>query len=74
MIKQFKQLEENDSNMNVITQSLESENNRVKLGVALGGLLLFLLTSNAWAACKGVDCACMPSEIQFASPVLSSDE
>jgi LPS-assembly protein len=74
MIKQFKQLEENDSNMNVITQSLESENNRVKLGVALGGLLLFLLTSNAWAACKGVDCACMPSEIQFASPVLSPDE
>lgn len=46
--------------------------------LALNGAALWLATAvlapNALAACKGVNCVCKPSEIQFKSPVLTPDE
>lgn len=80
MIKQFKQLDENDLTMNedaTLTNALVrdmSVNTGRKLGLTLSGLALLLMTSTASAACKGIDCVCIPSEIQFASPVLGPDE
>ncbi len=80
MIKQFKQLDENDSKMNAIADSLRHQQLlvrhpqlRTKLGLTLSGLAMLLMASNASAACKGIDCVCAPSEIQFASPLLTAD-
>lgn len=68
----------------MLKRSLRSNKNNsqkriFKLGpLVLNAAALWLATSvvapNALAACKGVNCACKPSEIQFQSPVLTSDE
>ena len=47
--------------------------NSRKASLTLSGLALLMMANTASAACKGVDCVCRPSEIQFASPVLSPD-
>jgi len=39
--------------------------------VSVASLLLMMTSLQANAACKGVNCACIPSELQFASPVLA---
>ena len=72
MIKQFKQLDENDLNMNAT--AMRPKRKQSSLGLALSGMAMFLMASNASAACKGLNCACVPSELQFASPVLEADE
>ncbi len=74
MIQQFKQLVENDPTMNVISRHVNPIGKRFKLFLGLSGLTLFFMTNSAIAACKGVNCVCVPSEIQFASPVLQADE
>lgn len=38
------------------------------------GLLAALASAPVSAACKGADCACKPSEIQFKSPLLAAGE
>jgi len=72
MIKQFKQLDENDLNMNAT--AMRPKRKQTSLGLALSGIAMFLMAGNASAACKGLNCACVPSEIQFASPILEADE
>jgi len=80
MIKQFKQLDENDRKMkdgDMHTAMIKrSHVGRIgyKLSFAFSGLALLLITNSASAACKGVNCVCAPSEIQFSSPVLVPDE
>ena len=74
MIKQFKQLDENDPEMNVSARSTKSGKSSFKLSLTLSGMALLLMASSASAACKGVNCVCVPSELQFSSPVLAPDE
>jgi LPS-assembly protein len=73
MIKQFKQLDENDLKMNAAIDGSKSQYFSFKLGLRLSTLALLLVAGNASAACKGLECACVPSEIQFASPLLAAD-
>ncbi len=42
--------------------------------VAAAFVLATLYSQTAEAACKGFNCACSPSELQYASPVLEADE
>ncbi|NNC98912.1 MAG: LPS-assembly protein LptD [Gammaproteobacteria bacterium] len=50
--------------------------NRVarRFAQAVPAVMLLLLSAPANAACKGRDCVCVPSEIQFASPVMQPGE
>jgi LPS-assembly protein len=73
MIKQFKQLDENDPKLNTIAGNSKPKDRGFKLGLTLSGVAMLLMAGNALAACKGLDCACVPSEIQFASPLLTAD-
>ena len=73
MIKQLKQLDDNDSKMNVTLANIKAKDKKSKLGIAIGGLALFFVMTSASAACKGVNCVCVPSELQFASPALEPD-
>jgi LPS-assembly protein len=73
MIKQSKQLDENDPKMNAVASSSKPRLFGFKLGLTLSGVAMLLMAGNASAACKGLNCACVPSEIQFASPLLAAD-
>lgn len=41
---------------------------------SLMALALLAIAPSAQAACKGLNCACAPSELQYASPTLKPDE
>jgi LPS-assembly protein len=43
-------------------------------GLAIAALFSALASAPVSAACKGADCACAPSEIQFKSPLLAPGE
>ena len=40
--------------------------------IFMAGLLI--MPQSVYAACKGIDCACLPSELQFASPTIAPGE
>jgi len=75
MVKQFKQLDEKDLEINDDAMlSLKFKKVGSKMSLALVGLVALIMSNAVSAACKGVNCVCVPSEIQFASPVLVPDE
>ncbi len=78
MVKQLEQLDKTESKrvVSISTEGLGSSTvNFVKgnklLGLAMTGVAMFVFSSNAAAACKGIDCVCLPSELEFASPALA---
>ncbi|MFT6034295.1 MAG: LPS-assembly protein [Arenicella sp.] len=73
MIKQFKQLDVNDLKMNAVVSPSKSQYFGAKLSLTLSSVVLLLLSGSASAACKGLDCVCLPSEIQFSSPLMEAD-
>ena len=47
----------------------------IKVLVIISGMLcLSLLSSNAYAACKGTNCVCSPSTLEFASPAAKPNK
>ncbi len=78
MVKQLEQLDKTESKrvVSISTEGLGSSTvNFVKgnklLGLAMTGVAMFVFSSNAAAACKGIDCVCLSSELEFASPALA---
>ena len=73
MVKQFKQLDKSES-VNLSAKRNSTSDIRKVLGFALTGVAMFVFSGSASAACKGVNCICVPSELEFASPVLKPNE
>ena len=69
MFKEFKQL---DINAGKDTQ-FEFCMKKKALGLGVTLMALLLSSTSANAACKGADCACEPSIIEFASPKLAKN-
>ena len=69
MVKQFKQLDKSES-LNLSAKRNSKSHIRKALGLALSGVAMFVFSSSASAACKGINCICVPSELEFASPLL----
>lgn len=69
MIKQFKQLDTHAGN----DISLKVEAGSKALGLGFTLIALLMASASANAACKGSNCACEASVIEFASPKLAKD-
>ena len=69
MVKQFKQLDKSES-LNLSAKRNSKSHIRKALGLALSGVAMFVFSGSASAACKGINCICVPSELEFASPLL----
>ena len=48
--------------------------NSVSAAFLLGTLFYSAIPQTAYAACKGVNCACIPSVLSYASPTLEANE
>ena len=71
MLNRFRQLAI-FSSLPCVSRFLSSFN--LTLFSSILALALMTSTSTVQAACKGLNCACIPSELQYASPALEPDE
>ena len=71
MLNRFRQLAI-FSSLPCVPRFLSSFN--LSLFSSILALALMTSTPTAQAACKGLNCACIPSELQYASPALEPDE
>lgn len=69
MFQQFKQLEMNLEK----GAQYKLDKGRKTLGLSLTMIALFMVNTSANAACKGSNCACEASVIEFSSPKLAKD-
>lgn len=70
MIKQFKQLDINANN----GAQFKLDAGKKAFGLSLTVIALMLTNASASAACKGANCACEASVIEFSSPVLTKND
>ena len=60
MVKQFKQLDKSES-LNLSAKRNSTNHLKKALSFALSGVAMFVFSGSASAACKGVNCVCVPS-------------